>query len=381
MSRFAAIVTAAGSGIRLGAAAPKALVPIGGVPMAIRAARLFNGMPTVITAPEGFDEHVRELLDEHGIDATVVVGGATRAESVLEGLRALPADIDTVLVHDAARCLTPADVISRVMEGAARHGAAVPVVAVTDTLRKADVELLGDVVDRSELVAVQTPQGFNRVLLQRAFDAATERGDLAMATDESSLIAALGESVIRVDGDSANIKVTTPADLSVANERCTGVARTGIGVDAHAFDAESRGPLALAALLWQDVPALAGHSDGDVACHSLCDALFAAAMLGDLGSQFGVDDPQWAGATGARMLAEAVARVHDAGWSPVSASVQVIGNLPKIGPRRGEAEAALSAILGVAVTISGTTTDGLGMTGAGEGLAAVAVASVRRREQ
>ena len=380
MSRIAVILTAAGSGTRLGADIPKAFMNVGGIPMVVRAARLFGDMPIIVTAPAGHEAQMQQVLTEALIDAQVVTGGTTRAESVLAGLSALDDEIDAVLVHDAARCMTAHSIIEEVRRATLACGAAVPAVPVTDTLRNRDGEFLGAVIDRESLVAVQTPQGFDRALLQRAFDAAVQRGDLAAATDESSLVAALGEPVTYTTGDAANIKITTPADLRMANGQLTGASSTGIGVDAHRFDIESSGPLALAGLVWPGVSALAGHSDGDVACHALCDALFSAAMLGDLGTQFGVDDPQWAGASGATLLAEAVQRVRQAGWEPQSATVQIIGNTPKIGPRRTEAEAVLAGLLGVDVALSATTTDGMGLTGEGAGIAAVAVASVRRRE-
>lgn len=375
------IIPAAGSGIRLGAEIPKAFVHVDGVPMLALSARAFSGCDAVILAAPA--RHVRdasEILTAAGVDhAVVVAGGSSRAESIEKALAAVPAGTQYVLVHDAARPAVPAAVIDRVIR--ALHDGAeavVPVVPVTDSLKQVSGDVVVAHADRSRFARAQTPQGFRLDTLRRAYASARASGRLADATDDVSLAADIGVPVTTVAGDEANVKVTTAADLTSLQRHASAAdVRSGIGTDVHAFAAD--GQLALAGLTWPGVPALAGHSDGDAALHALCDAFLAAAGLGDLGQQFGVDDPEWAGASGLRLLEVTVQMLATAGWQPVSAQVQVIGNRPRFAPRRAEAQQLVSAVVGVDVFFSATTTDGLGFPGRGEGIAATATVLIRRR--
>ncbi len=368
------IVVAAGSGSRLGRPEPKAFAPLRDRIVLEHALAGVAGMRTpvevVVVAPESHLAAARAAAP----GATVVPGGPTRQDSVARGLAALSAPVRIVLVHDAARALTPSALFDRVVEAVREHGeGVVPGLAVADSLKRVAPDgAIDGTVDRTGLAAAQTPQGFPRGVLERAY-AAAER----VETDDAALVAAIGHPVRLVPGEALAFKITTPVDLSRATEILGGAQRTGVGVDAHALEPGT--PLWLGGVPWPDAPAgLAGHSDGDVACHALVDALLSAAGLGDIGSRFGTEDPRYAGASGATFVREAVALLAGEGWRVLGASVEVIANAPRIGPRRAEIEAVLSALVGAPVTVSGTTSDGLGLTGEGRGVAAVATALLAR---
>jgi len=384
----AVIVVAAGSGVRLGRDLPKAFVDLAGRTVLERAVGtlgvLTEPVQVVVVAPAGLESAARETaeraLGESECSLVVVVGGATRHESVTAGLAVLEPSVTTVLVHDAARCLAPADVFELVVQQVRSSGhGVVPALRVSDALKVISGDLssngtLASTVDRSAIVAVQTPQGFPRADLEKAYDS-SESIDY---NDDSDVFIRAGLVVQTCAGDERSLKITTPADLARAHALVLGVdgdrVRVGSATDTHAF-AEVTG-LRLAGLDWPDEFALAGHSDGDAVAHAIVDALLIAAGLGDIGGMVGVDDPQYAGASGEVFVREAVRRLADAGYQPVNVSAQIIGNRPRFSGRRTEAEGVLSEWVGAPVTLGATTTDGLGLTGEGRGIAVVATALI-----
>ncbi|PSL36593.1 2-C-methyl-D-erythritol 2,4-cyclodiphosphate synthase [Labedella gwakjiensis] len=378
---LAVIVVAAGDGTRLLAGSPKALVPLAGLTILEHALHAVFGMRepaiVVVVAPPADVEETRAIAERAaGVAAghlRVIPGGSSRSRSVRAGLADLPSSVDTVLVHDAARALAPSSFLDTVTAAVRTSGEAViPGLAVTDTIKQVDgTGAVVSTVDRDRLRAVQTPQGFPRDLLERAYaDPDAEH------TDDAATVAAVGGVVRIVPGDERAFKITTPWDLRRAELLVSrGDLRTGIGLDVHAFSED--GILRLAGLEWPGTQALSGHSDGDAVAHAIVDALLSAGGLGDIGSLFGTDDPRYAGAAGDVFLTGAVDALAEAGLVPVNVAVQLVGNRPRFSARRAEAESRLSGIVGAPVTIAATTTDGLGFTGRGEGVTAIATALVR----
>ena len=374
----AVIIPAGGSGERLGAKIPKALVQLAGKTLIEHA--VANMAPIanqiIVAAPAGFEEQFKDLL---GNEVTVVTGGLTRTLSVKKALALVEKENEYILVHDAARSLASTDLAMRVIDSLrAGEKAVIPGMPVSDTIKRVDGDnYVTKTPTRSKLRSIQTPQGFTRKLLLKAH---TSAGD---ATDDAGLVEDRGVDVKVILGEERAMKITTMKDLAIAHNWLIPGAdnqiRVGIGTDAHAFSQDSSRALWLAGLYWPEEIGVDGHSDGDVAAHAICDALLSAASLGDLGSNFGTSDPKYAGASGSQLLSETLSRVSAAGYSINNVSVQIVGNRPKIGPRRAEAIASLSKALGgVSVSVSATTTDGLGFTGAGLGLSAIATALLTR---
>lgn len=375
----AVIIPAGGSGERLGAKIPKALVQLAGKTLIEHAVAQMAPVASqiIVAAPTGYEEQFQQLL---GSEVTVVTGGLTRTLSVKKALAHVDKGNEFILVHDAARALASTDLALRVIDSLrAGEKAVIPGLPVVDTIKRVDADnYVTKTPTRSKLRAIQTPQGFARKVLIKAHSSADD------VTDDAGLVEDRGVDVKVILGEDRALKITTMSDLEIAHKylisESSNQIRVGVGTDAHAFSSDPSRSMWLAGLLWPNEIGVDGHSDGDVAAHAICDALFSASGLGDLGSNFGTSDPKYSGASGSQLLAEALERVQAAGFAINNVAVQIVGNRPKIGPRRAEAITALSQALGgVPVSVSATTTDGLGFTGEGRGISAIATALLSYR--
>jgi 2-C-methyl-D-erythritol 4-phosphate cytidylyltransferase/2-C-methyl-D-erythritol 2,4-cyclodiphosphate synthase len=310
----------------------------------------------------------------NGVDVGgFIEGGADRADSVRAGLAEIEGD--AVLIHDAARPFCPPAVIDRLLASLEFFEGAAPVLPVGDTLSHAG-ETLGEPVDRSGMVRVQTPQAFRLPELRSAYDLWSGPSP----TDETTVLRSAGMKVAGVEGDPALEKLTLPTDFDRAEQWLAGrlSPRTGMGFDVHAFSGE--GPIMLGGVEVPHSRGLAGHSDADVVLHAITDALLGAAGLGDIGEHFPPSDPRWKDADSSLFLAYAVELVREKGALIDHLDCTVIAETPKIGPHRSAMRSRIAEITGLSVdqvSVKATTTEGLGFTGRREGIAAQAVASVR----
>jgi 2-C-methyl-D-erythritol 4-phosphate cytidylyltransferase / 2-C-methyl-D-erythritol 2,4-cyclodiphosphate synthase len=376
-SGTAAVVVAAGKGLRAGGTVPKQFAPWRGKPLlrhSLDALAAAGAAPIVVAIPEGADALAGAAAE--GLDnVRFVTGGATRQQSVRAALEALEADAPAaVLIHDAARPGLPRAVIDRLVHALAACPGAIPVLPVVDSLCHAEGDAMGAPARREALRRVQTPQAFRYadiLTAHRAWDLAPEAGDDAQVAQAAGLAVAL------VEGDEALKKITFAADLSEEPRMTTRFPRTGTGFDVHRL--EDGEELWLCGVKIDHPQGLAGHSDADVAIHALVDALLGSVAAGDIGQHFPPSDPQWRGAASDCFLAHAAKLVSEAGYAIANVDVTIICEAPKIGPHKAAMRARLAEILGVplgAVSVKATTTERLGFTGRGEGIAAQAVATV-----
>ncbi|MDX6751334.1 bifunctional 2-C-methyl-D-erythritol 4-phosphate cytidylyltransferase/2-C-methyl-D-erythritol 2,4-cyclodiphosphate synthase [Geminicoccaceae bacterium 1502E] len=378
--RCVALIVAAGRGERLGGSLPKQFLPLLGRPMLRRTVERFLGHPSVDAVRVVIDRDHEELYRTATAGLALlepVAGGASRQASVLLGLESLvELAPEQVLIHDAARPLASAALVERVTTTLETADAVLPALPVVDTLKRAEgARTTGD-VPRDGLWRAQTPQGFRFAAILAAHRA--QAG--SVFTDDAAVAAAEGIEVRLVEGEEDNMKITHPADLARA-ERLLGGGqrrwRTGQGFDVHRL-VENR-PLILAGVQIPFERGLSGHSDADVVLHAVTDAILGAIAAGDIGQHFPPSDPRWKDADSAQFLQHAVSLAGGAGGALENVDVTILCERPKIGPHRDAMRERLAAILGLPVDrvgIKATTTEQLGFTGRGEGIAAQAVATL-----
>ena len=385
-ARVFVLVVAAGRGARFGGPTPKQWLPCAGEPLlshtlrAISAAPDISGVMAVIHPDDiGFYE---DAVAHAGVQLRApAFGGETRQISVRNGLEALaPLRPDVVLIHDGARPFVSAPLIARAVAAAERFGAAIPATLVTDTIKQIDGDRIVASPDRAALRAVQTPQAFRFDLALAAHRAAT-RADL---TDDAAVVEAAGHAVHVFEGDPGNLKVTTMADLREAEQRLQPAltdVRVGQGFDVHAFtegDAVWLGGVKI-----PHDRKLEGHSDADVVLHALCDAIYGALGDGDIGAHFPPSEEKWRGAASSIFLAHAAARVRERGGAIAHLDVNLVCEAPKVGPHRDAMRARIAEIAGVTIDrvgVKATTAEKLGFVGRREGVACMALATVRLPE-
>ena len=367
------ILVAAGSGSRLGAEQNKVLLPLGGEALFCHGLRLLcqlcEGVVLVIR-PED-EGAMQAALHQSGLMADrIVYGGETRRHSVENALAALPEGADLLLVHDAARPFAGLEMAKDVLRLAREMGAAVPALPVTDTLKTGQEGLVTGTQPREGLYAVQTPQGFRRAVLERAYRECPDA-----LTDDAGLVERLGLKVALAEGSRRNIKITLPEDFAMAEQMISGGIRVGTGFDVHRL-VEGR-PLVLGGVTIPHDKGLLGHSDADAALHALADALLGACALGDIGQHFPDSDPAYQGISSMLLLEGVVALMREKGFVPRQCDLTIMAQRPKLAPFIPHMRENIAKTLGIPlgrVGIKATTTEGLGFVGREEGIAVQAVA-------
>ncbi len=373
-----ALIVAAGQGARAGGDLPKQFAMLAGRPMIAHSYAALGGHPAIDAVLVVIGEGQQDALAAALGPLPFVIGGATRRESVRAGLEAIGA-ADRVLIHDAARPFVPAGVIDRLLAALDTHEGAVPALPVADTLARSTATL-DEIVPRDGVVRIQTPQAFR---FAAVLDAHRRWPADREATDDAQMVRAAGGAVAVVAGDPALDKITLPADFADAEARhAVGLrVRTAIGFDVHRLVAGEE--LWLGGIRVPHDKGLSGHSDADVALHAITDALLGAIGAGDIGQHFPPSDPQWRGAASSRFIEHAAGLVAARGGILDFVDLTLICEAPRIGPHRESMRARIAALLRVPVdriSIKATTTERLGFTGRGEGIAAQAIATLRLPE-
>jgi 2-C-methyl-D-erythritol 4-phosphate cytidylyltransferase/2-C-methyl-D-erythritol 2,4-cyclodiphosphate synthase len=383
MVKVVAIIVAAGGGKRMGGDLPKQFLPLAGRPLLDRSLSAFTGSPRidgiVLALPPSLSNEVKESYRQVAKVVAVVDGGADRQDSVRNALAAVPEKAEIILVHDAVRPFVSQDLLDRCVELAQEHGAVVPVVPVRDTVKQWDgAEKTLSTRDRSKLMLAQTPQGFRAGILRDAYGRAGEEG--RKGTDDASLVEEAGYPVIPLPGEEANVKITIPEDLRIAEGLLREPVdfRIGIGGDAHSL-VEGR-ELWLGGIRIEHERGLLGHSDGDVLLHAIADAIYGALGEADIGQHFPPGQEETEGIASRSIIAHARGRMTERGFGLVGLDAVVVCEEPKMAPLVPSIRAAIAGMLSLPedrVNLKGKTTEGMGFEGRKEGISAWAVALLR----
>lgn len=383
-----AIIAAGGRGQRYGGPLPKQLLTVGGRTVLERSVSLFLHHPriseVVVALPPEMASEPPPYLRATPKPVRIVAGGVRRQDSVANAFQAVDEAAELVLIHDAARPLASADLISRTIDAAAESGAALAAMPARDTVKRASGDappFVSETIPRGQVYLAQTPQVFARAVLRDALALGEAGLDV---TDEASLAERAGHPVRLVEGESTNVKITTPEDLPVMNAIVREAAvpaqfRVGTGYDLHRL-VEGR-PLVLGGVVVPSERGALGHSDADVVCHSATDAILGAVALGDIGRHFPDNDPAWKDASSLDLLARSVALVRGAGYEVDNVDVTVVLERPKIKNYVEQMRAQVALALGVGierVSVKGKTNEGVDAVGRGEAIAAHATALLRR---
>ena len=396
-SKVAAIIPAAGSGLRMGLSSPKQFFELERVPILVHTLRVFQEVEAVgsiiVVVPQDDCTRAEELVRSYDLSKVyrVIAGGRKRWDSVRLGLEALPDEVELVLVHDGVRPFVPVAVINNCLQEAEKSGAAMAAIPVKDTLKSVSSQkVVEKTVNRAGVWQAQTPQAATKALLKKAYALAAAQNDFS-ATDEAGLLELLGHSVKVVEGSEKNIKITRPEDLILAkailmerketakNMAAAAEYRSGYGYDAHRLVADR--PLILGGEAVEHEKGLLGHSDADVLTHALCDAMLGAAGAGDIGAHYPDTDDKYKDISSLKILQGVAALVSQKGYVLANADITVVAQKPKLAPYFSAMKKNLAAACAVdpaVINLKATTTEQMGFEGRGEGISAHAVVMLKK---
>ena len=376
------ILVAAGLGSRLKSGTPKQFQSLAGVPTYLHSLRTLSPLcqESVVVVPDEWVDRVSEEVKTISASESIIVrsGGTTRQQSVLRGFDCLDTRISRVIVHDAARPFVTADLAQRTILGLSAAAACIPGINVAETVKSVQSGLVSNTLNRSNLRLIQTPQAFQKSVLARAFESASTGENLTKATDAATLVEALGEKVLVIEGDRRNVKITWKEDweMAVEKDRIFDI-RVGNGYDFHVFKVGR--PLILGGVAIPHTKGLDGHSDADALLHACCDAILGASGLPDIGTLFPDDDPKYKDISSRSLLHDVLIQTGEKGYRVGNIDITILAEEPTMKPYVEQIKLNLAQVLQLApsrVGLKATTMEGKGPIGRGEGLAAQVIVSL-----